>query len=54
MAPLELAYSWQMQGEVQKAVYLFEKSFQDSDMLDLNPIVGLALRARTEFSGTPR
>ena len=51
MAPLELAYSWQMQGEVQKAVYLFEKSFQDSDMLDLNPIVGLRYGRALSFLG---
>jgi len=41
MAPFALAYSWQMQGEVRKAVDLFEKTFKDSDLLDLNPIARL-------------
>jgi tetratricopeptide (TPR) repeat protein len=41
MAPVELAYSWEMQGEVRRAVDLFENAFRDSDVLDLNPVVGL-------------
>ncbi len=40
-APIAFAYDWQAQGEVRRAVYLFEKAFQDSDVLQLNPVVGL-------------
>jgi hypothetical protein len=41
MALVSLANSWQLQGEVQKAVDLFEKSFADSDVLDINPFSSL-------------
>ena len=41
MALVSLANSWQLLGEVQKAVDLFEKTFADSDVLDINPFSSL-------------
>ena len=41
MALISLAHSWQIQGEVRKAVDLFEKTFKDSDVLQINPVVAL-------------